>query len=129
MKSIIEFQGKSKFKVKMREFSLLVDLPEAMGGDNTGPTPAELFVTSLGSCMGVFAVRYLNTAGLSAEGLTITLDSEMSEDHSRIKKIMAFVMAPKAVLGARKKALQIACEKCIVHNTLLNPPEITIEIG
>ena len=34
----------------VRQFEIVVDEPPSAGGDDTGPTPTELFLTSLASC-------------------------------------------------------------------------------
>lgn len=36
--------------VPVRQFEIVVDEPPSAGGDDTGPTPTELFLTSLASC-------------------------------------------------------------------------------
>jgi putative redox protein len=36
--------------VPVRQFELVVDEPPSAGGDDTGPTPTELFLASLASC-------------------------------------------------------------------------------
>ena len=128
MKTHVDFLGKRKFKIKARDFEVVADLPEQKGGDNTAPTPPELFMASLGSCIGVFAASYCDTAGMDSTGMSIDMDWEMAEDGSRVENIEVHLNVPNAELGARKKALLAVAKKCVIHNTLHNPPEITIEI-
>ncbi len=105
MKTHVDFLGTRKFKIKTRDFEIITDLPEQKGGDNTAPTPPELLIASLGSCMGIYAARYCETAGMDPAGMSIEMDWEMSEDKSRIGKIDVLLNIPNAELGPRKKAV------------------------
>ncbi|MFC1480365.1 OsmC family protein [Candidatus Omnitrophota bacterium] len=124
----IRFVGKREFKITTRGHEIRADLPEASGGDDLAPTPAELFVASLGSCAALFVARYLETAKLNAEGLCLKVDCEFAEDKSRISDITISINVPNSVLGARKKAVLAAAHKCVVHNTLKQPPNININV-
>lgn len=121
----VEYTGKKSFTMKARDHEIKVDLPVEMGGDNAAPTPPELFVSALGSCMGVYALSYLKTANLDAKGLTVSLDWEYDKDKKKIGTINAKISAPNADLGDRQKALVSAAEKCLLHNTLHESPEMT----
>jgi uncharacterized OsmC-like protein len=128
MQTRIEFTGKRSFKIKIRGHEVMTDLSEKMGGDNTAPTPAELFVGSFGSCVGLYAARYLQTAELDPKGLAVDLDWEFDEKKTRVGQIRVSISVPNATLGARKNALLLAAGKCTLHNTLQNPPDIEFSV-
>ena len=121
----VDFSGKKSFAIKVREHEVITDLPLEQGGDNAAPTPPELFVASIGSCMGIYALSYLKTAGMDSEGLSLSLDWDFDKSKKKIGSIKVTISAPKADLGERKAALISAAEKCLLHNTLYEAPEIT----
>jgi putative redox protein len=51
----------------------LVDLPEADGGDNSGPTPEELLLSAAGTCMAETAKLYANRKGWPLTDVQIEL--------------------------------------------------------
>jgi uncharacterized OsmC-like protein len=124
----INYLEKRKFKIEIGGHEVITDLPEKAGGDDSAPTPSELFIASIGSCASLFAARYLETAKLNPAGLSVNIDWDFSEDTSRIASIAISINVPNAVLGARKKAVIAAAEKCVIHNTLKNYPEIKIDV-
>jgi putative redox protein len=129
MKTVkVDFIGKRKFKATVRDHEVIIDLPEESGGDDTAPTPSELFIMSLGSCVALFVSRYLETAKLNAEGLSVDLECRFSDDKTRMSDIGISINVPKAVLGARKKAVLAVAEKCAIHNTLHRSPEIKMNV-
>lgn len=128
MKMNIAFEGKRSFKTVVRGHEIRTDLPVDSGGDDTAPTPPELFVASLGTCIGIYATSYLKTANLNGEGLTIDIDWEFGPNKQKIDKIQVSISVPNADLGPRKKALLAAAESCLIHNTLREHPDINIDI-
>ncbi len=126
MKVFVDFAGKKKFDVKVRDVKTATDLPKEMGGDNTALTPPELLVASLGTCVGYYVLGYLNTAKLDPKGLSVEVDWDFDEKHTRIERLHVHVKTPNAVLGERKDSVLAAAEKCIVHNTLRNYPNVSV---
>src|SRR6478752_1116476 len=47
-----------RFAVDVRNHTLLVDQPLDVGGTDTAPTPTELFIAGLASCVAFYARRY-----------------------------------------------------------------------
>ena len=54
----IAFRGGVRFDVTSGTHYVVTDQPVADGGGDAGMSPVELFVGSLGSCVGYFVARY-----------------------------------------------------------------------
>ena len=65
--------GDMKFETQIGNHKLIIDVPPEMQGKDRGPTPPQLFIASLASCIGIFAASYCNNAGINAEDLSVTL--------------------------------------------------------
>ncbi len=124
----VEFAGKKSFKMTMRDHEVMTDQPLGNGGDNQAPTPPELFVASLGSCVGIYVESYLRTANLNGEGLSIDIDWDFGPDKRNIDKIHMSISVPNAQLGKRKNAVLAAAGKCLLHNTLKQYPNVKISV-
>ncbi|MEU7576047.1 OsmC family protein [Streptomyces sp. NPDC041068] len=57
------------YAVFVREHELTVDQPVGAGGDNDGPTPVELFVSSFATCVAYYAGRFLQRHRLPYESV------------------------------------------------------------
>lgn len=125
----IVLSGKKSFTVSIRGHKMVTDLPVDQGGDDTAPTPVELFVSSMGACMGIYALSYLKTAGVSYEGLSLSIEWTLGSNKRRIREIKVILSLSGADLGDRKAALISAAKKCLLHNTLYEPPEISLELS
>jgi uncharacterized OsmC-like protein len=116
------------FVVDVRAHFLNVDQPYDAGGQDLGPTPTELFVASLGACIGFFAERFMRRHDLDAEGLRIDCGFEMAERPARISRIHVRMALPPGFPEQRRAALMAVVEGCTVHNSLRQPPEVRIEL-
>jgi len=119
-----------KFSAQNRKHAIVIDQPEASGGNDQGPTPPELFVDSLGSCIGVYVLAFCKNTGLNPNAMKIILDWEKASDKpSRIKSINVKIELPNADVGARKAALLKVAESCMIHETIKHQPEIKLELA
>ncbi|MFG2029362.1 OsmC family protein [Streptomyces sp. NPDC048825] len=115
------------YAIEVRGHRLLVDQPEDAGGQDTAPTPTELFAASLASCVGFYAGRYLHRHGLDRTGLRVRTEFTMATDRpARIDAVHVTVLPPPGLPEQRRAALLAVASHCTVHNTLHQPPEIVI---
>ena len=124
----VTHRGGDRFEIAVRDHVVIVDQPEAMGGEDTAPTPTELFVASLASCAAFYARRYLARHGLPVEGLRVETDYEMGTHPSRVTRFEVRVVLPEGVPEGRHAPLLAMVEHCTVHSTLQHEPEVDIRL-
>jgi putative redox protein len=112
-----------RFEAGVRGHRVTVDQPDS--GDE-GPTPVELFVVGLASCVASLARAYLLRHGLSAEGLSITVDYDVQERPSRVSDVRLVLRLPEDIPEQRRRGLLAVASRCTVHNSLRMPPEVTL---
>lgn len=126
----IKYIDGKKFMAQNRTHAVIIDQPKEGGGEDQGPTPPELFIDSLGSCIGVYVLAFCKNTGLNPNGMKIILEWEKASDKpTRIKSINVRIELPKADVGVRKTALLKVAESCLVHETIKHLPEINIELA
>lgn len=125
----VRFVAGESYEVAVRGHRLLVDQPAEAGGHDAAPTPTELFVASLASCVAFYAGRYLTRHGCSRDGLAVSASFDMAADRpARVSGIRLTVQVPAGLPAHRRPALSAVISHCTVHNTLTNPPEVTIDL-
>jgi putative redox protein len=112
-----------RFEADVRGHRITVDQPDA--GDE-GPTPVELFVVGLASCVAALARAYLLRHGLSADGLSVTADYDVQARPSRVSDVRLVLRTPDGIPEQRRRGLLAVASRCTVHNSLRTPPEITL---
>ena len=118
-----------KFAIHARSHSILCDQPTDNGGEDSGMTPPEFLLASLGSCAAFYAVQYLKTRSLDDRGVEVSVTADKLKQPSRIGNLRIHVACPLPLRDDQKEGLMRSVYHCLVHNTLLNPPEIKIELA
>jgi putative redox protein len=124
----VHHSGGDQFTIHTRIHTMMVDQPIAEGGDDDGPTPTELFVASLASCVAFYARRYLNRHDLPEQGLAVTASYELAQRPARVSDVRLSITLPHGVPIERREALLAVASHCTVHNSLTDPPRISIEL-
>jgi len=128
MEVTIHHLGGVKFEAAARGHRIVCDQPAENRGTDTGMTPPELLLASLGTCVGFYAAEYLRTRSLSTEGLQVRVAAEKATGPARLASFRIEVSVPD--LDPQHKAGVLrAVHACLIHNTLLHAPaiEITLE--
>ena len=124
----VTHDGDDRFSIGIRGHVVRVDQPEADGGTDTGPTPTELLVASLASCVAFYARRYLRRHQLPEAGLLVEASAEMGSGPARLTRITVSVTVPDGVPEDRRAPLLAMASHCTVRNTLASAPDVTVEL-
>ena len=120
--------GQVKFSIQSRSHTILCDQPQENGGEDTAMTPPELMLASLGSCAAFYAVQYLNTRHLAESGVEVRVTAEKLKQPARLGKFNIHVTCPVALSQEHTEGLMRSVHACLIHNTLMSPPEVHIEL-
>ena len=125
----VRFVAGEAYEVAVRGHRVLVDQPADAGGQDSAPTPTELFVASLAACVAFYAGRFLTRHGYSRDGLAVSVGYEMATDRpARVGGIRLTVRVPAGVPPQRWTALRAVVSHCTVHNSLASPPPVSIDL-
>lgn len=128
MEITVEHLGAVQFEIKARGHSIVSDQPVNAGGFDEGMTPPELLLASLGSCAGFYAAQYLKKHNLAQEGTTVRVTAEKAKDPSRLDNFQIELEIPCALTQVQHAGIEDAVHHCLIHNTLLHPPRITLDV-
>lgn len=126
--SVVHRSG-DRFRIRVRGHELEVDQPAGDGGTDRAPTPTELFVAGLASCVALYAHRYLERHGLPADGLAVTAEYGLGTRPARIDAIRIRMTPPAPLPPERRAALLAVATHCTVHNSLADPPVVDIHLA
>lgn len=128
MEITVEHLGAVQFEIKARQHTISCDQPPENGGYDEGMTPPELLLASLGSCAGFYAAQYLRKHKLATEGTRVKVSAEKRRDPARLDDFRIAIETPVELGEQHRAGVEAAVHHCLIHNTLLRPPKIAIEI-
>jgi len=122
----ITFPGNKKVNALINGFEIATDQSSGDGGDGSAPAPFDLFLASIGTCAGIFAIGFLQSRKLSSQGLKINLSFERDEERHLVKKVAIRIRLPGGFPEKYTAALMKSVELCTVKRHLANPPEFEL---
>lgn len=126
MSMIVSFPGGAAVTARYKGFEIRTDQPEGSGGGNSAPSPFDLFVASLGTCAGFYALRFFQQRQLATEGLELTVDIERNPESKRLDQVALRLHLPAGFPDKYRTAILRSVDQCAVKQALLDPPEISV---
>lgn len=120
--------GKQRFQMHARQHVIESDQPLENGGEDAAMTPPEIFLASLGSCAAFYAAQYLSSRKLADHGLEVSVVAEKLRDPARLDNFVIKVHSPVSLTTDQTQAMERSVHRCLIHQTMLQPPQIAIEI-
>jgi ribosomal protein S12 methylthiotransferase accessory factor len=124
----ISFPGGVAVAAQIGEFTLLTDQPVASGGQNSAPSPYAMFLASIGTCAGFFALRFCQQREIATEGLGLSLDIERDAESRELRKVKIDIQLPVGFPEKYHKAIIKATDQCAVKQAIIAQPEFAVSI-
>lgn len=123
MEVTIHHLGNVQFEATTRGHRVVCDQPPANGGGDSGMTPPEFLLVSLGTCAAYYAAEYLKARSIPTNGLEIKVSAEKVLQPARLDAFRIEVTMP-GLDPRHEQGLARAVDKCLVRNTLIGTPTI-----
>lgn len=129
MKLTATYHGGARYDITSGKHRVVTDQPEGDGGQDTGMSPAELFVGSLASCVAYFVGQFCARHNISRDGLAVYADWDMAEGPHRVGRIEIAIHLPHRVpVGLKERLLKVA-HGCTVHQSIAIAPTVEITLN
>jgi putative redox protein len=125
----VRYRDEDRLEIDVRGHQVIVDQPLAAGGSDEGPTPTELFIAGLASCVGFYAERFLRRHSLPIEGLEVRCQFAMDPHAARVASVQLGVVVPAFLNESHRRALLAVVDHCTVHNSIRQEPEVGIALS
>ena len=122
----IKFPGNKRVDAHIKGHIVPTDQPEYAGGDNTAPAPFEVFLTSIASCAGIYALSFCQNKGIDTEGLGLEMDVVKNPETKMIEDVILNLTLPTGFPEKYKAAIIRSIDLCAVKKHMMNPPQFTI---
>jgi ribosomal protein S12 methylthiotransferase accessory factor len=123
----IRFPGGVAVEAIHAGMTIRTDQPVTAGGGGSAPSPFDLFLASIGTCAGFYALRFCQERSLATEGLGVTMEWERSPESKLISRIRIELKLPEGFPAKYRTAILRATDQCAVKKHLVQAPEILVE--
>jgi len=126
MEMEIFFEGAKKINARFNGHVHKTDQPLAAGGENSAPSPFELFLASIGTCAGIFVKSFCDQRGLPTDQIRLIQSLEHDRETRQLSKIKIDIKVPHDFPEKYREALINVAGLCTVKRTIANPPKFEI---
>lgn len=79
----VKWNGKMAFESDMNGHKIVVDAHPEVGGEDKGPRPKPLMLTSLGGCTGMDVISILKKMRVEVEDFQVIIQAEQTTEHPK----------------------------------------------
>ena len=121
MEMIIDFPGGSRVDAHFGQFTVATDQPPVA----SAPTPFAIFLSSIGTCAGIYVLGFCQQRGLPTAGIRI-VERTHSSPTGMVEKIELEIQVPPTFPEKYRDSLIRSAELCAVKKHLENPPAFDV---
>jgi putative redox protein len=122
MEMLIDFPGGSRVDAHFGSFTVATDQPPAA----SAPTPFALFLSSIGTCAGIYVLGFCRQRNLPTEGIRIIERIHSNPMSGMVEKIDLEIQVPPEFPEKYRDSLIRSAELCAVKKHLENPPKFDV---
>ncbi len=127
MKEIeVSFPDGKKIDARIGDFVVHTDQSLANEGGETAPEPFQLFLASIATCAGIYALEFCQAREIPSEGMALTMRYDWDEKKQLIEKLHIELKVPPGFPDRYKKAVVRVMDLCSVKKHIVHPPEFII---
>jgi ribosomal protein S12 methylthiotransferase accessory factor len=119
------FDGNKKINARVGKHIIKTDQPVAGGGEDSAPSPFELFLASIATCAGIYVKGFCDNRGISVEGMKISQIHEFDEK-GLVTDIRINIKLPDGFPEKYIDSVINVANLCKVKQTLASPPKISV---
>ena len=115
-----------KVEVHTRGHVIKTDQPIMSGGEDSAPSPFELFLASIGACAGFYVKTFCKQRGLPHENIKL-VQKMHKNDQNMIGTVEIKIIVPADFPEKYRPLLVKAANACSVKKHIANAPEFLVE--
>ena len=117
------FTGGKRVEAKIGNRMVKTDQPPQNGGGGTAPEPFQLFLVSIATCAGIYALNFCQKRKIDTQKLKLVLDFKTNKKSYMVEKIRMTLTLPPEFPEKYTAAIIKAMNLCYVKKHLHEPPE------
>jgi putative redox protein len=122
----IYFPGGKRVNADYGGFTIQTDQPARGGGDGSAPAPFDLFLASIGTCAGIYALGFMQQRGIDPQGSKLTMRTHYDPTVGLMDRVELELKPPAGFPDKYRDAIINAMELCAVKKHLQQPPAFAI---
>ena len=122
----VSFPGGMKVNAEIEGITVKSDQAVKNGGEGSAAEPFYLFLASIATCAGVYALDFCRAREIPAQDMTLTMQCDFDPVAVRCRKMRLDLKLPQGFPDKYRKAIIRVMDLCSVKKNILDPPEFDL---
>jgi putative redox protein len=123
---IIDFPGGARVDAHFADFVVPTDQPPKAGGDGSAPTPFLTFLSTIGTCAGIYVLGFCRQRGIPTEGIRLVQRLRAEPTTGMVTDVDVTIELPESFPTKYADAVVRAADQCAVKKHFERPPTIRV---
>jgi ribosomal protein S12 methylthiotransferase accessory factor len=124
---IVDFPGGARVDAHFGEFVVPTDQPPSGGGDGVAPTPFATFLSTIGTCAGIYVLGFCRQRGISTDGIRLVQRMSVDPMTRLVNDVQVTIELPPGFPEKYAEAVVRSAEQCAVKKHFEHPPVIRVD--
>ncbi len=123
---IIDFPGGARVDAHFGDFTVPTDQPPSGGGDSSAPTPLATFLSTIGTCAGIYVLGFCRQRGIATDGIRLIQRMQVDPMTRLVNDVHVTIELPETFPAKYADAVVRSAEQCAVKKHFEHPPVISV---
>lgn len=123
---LVTLPGGRRIDAQVGRHAVHTDQAVEDGGDDAAPSPFQLFLSSIGTCAGIFVQGFCSKRDLPVEGIRIVQRMQFDEKTNALLGVDLDIEVPPSFPEKYRDALVRVAEKCSVKQAIAAQPRFGV---
>jgi ribosomal protein S12 methylthiotransferase accessory factor len=123
---IIDFPGGARVDAHFGPYTVPTDQPPSGGGEGGAPTPFATFLSTIGTCAGIYVLGFCRQRGIPTDGIRLIQRIRTDPATRMVTDVEVTIELPAGFPEKYREAVVRAADQCAVKKHLEQPPAIRV---
>ncbi len=119
---IVTMPGGKRIDAQIGKHVIRTDQPVSNGGEDTAPSPFQLFLAAIGTCAGIYVAGFCQKRQLSTEGIRIRQRNHFDDATGVLARVELDIEVPASFPEKYREALVRVADQCAVKKAIQAQP-------
>jgi ribosomal protein S12 methylthiotransferase accessory factor len=129
---VVTLPGGKRVDTQIGRHVIRTDQPVAGGGEDSAPSPFQLFLASIGTCAGIYVAGFCQKRGLPTDGIRLLHRNHFDPETGVLVRVELDIEVPPTFPEKYRDALVRVADQCTVKKAIQAQPVFavrTVETG
>ncbi len=123
---IVTLPGGKRVDTRIGPHLVRTDQPAANGGEDSAPSPFNLFLAAIGTCAGIYVAGFCQKRDLPTEGIRIRQRSHFHPQTGVLARVELDIEVPPSFPEKYREALVRVADQCAVKKAIQAQPTFEV---